>query len=462
MRFAVLAVSAAALTGCSWLGGSYSTPKYAQQVGCAPVATGGYAHAGYGHAGYGQAGYGYAQGPCGPVGYGLQSGATGFAGVTGYNGGVGAGAGATPGFVNYAQGYGAQGYAAQGYAAQGYAGGQMAAAPAMAGQGFAAQGFAGQGFASQGVAGQGFAAQGYAAQGATTLGGSAPFGSALSMQSAGGTFAAPGVQTVVGAPIYVPQPYASPYPVPLPANSPCCGGGSVNVGGAMPFGVEVFGGTEFDTGGKIFTKKSEGPPDGDYTIGIRVGSIDEIGYDDAFGQTKTLGGALTYDLSPSLTAIGSVSASRAEGQTVEDYTTVETGSWTNQVFTPDAGTAPRALDGTFSDLETTTIEAGLRQYYGHPLGLRPYLGVSAGIAHNNEVEFVQTYADTGAVYGSRTFVESGWSPTAAATLGAEIPVGPRAALGVETGIRWRDNMQTAAPSEDRVTIPVALRGRLSF
>jgi len=41
-------------------------------------------------------------------------------------------------------------------------------------------------------------------------------------------------------------------------------------------------------------------------------------------------------------------------------------------------------------------------------------------------------------------------------------LGHRAAIGVESGIRWRDNLKTNVDSEDRFSIPVKLRGRVSF
>jgi hypothetical protein len=230
----------------------------------------------------------------------------------------------------------------------------------------------------------------------------------------------------------------------------------------MPFGIERFAGTEFEASGNLLTKKSFGPPDGDFSIDTRVGAIDPIAYDDAFEGTKTIGAAITYDLSPNTTLLGSLAHGVAEGKTVNDYTTVQPGTWAGTTFTPAAGTTPRGLDGTFTDLETTTLEAGLRHYVGAPQGVRPYVGATAGFVHNGDVQFTQTYSDDGTYYGEREFIGSGWNPTASATLGAELALSPRAAVGVESGIRWRDDMNSSAPSEDRISIPLTLRGRLSF
>lgn len=449
MRLALLALSAAALTGCSWHGNSqHGAPhQWGVNPACQTVAgaPGAYGHqsSGYQHMSYG---YGGVAG-CATGAYGAAD--QGFHGAS-YQG-------------HASQGYGTLGNAPQGYTTQ------AAGAQYYAGQG---------GLTAQGVGGQSFGQQAYGFQGptATTLGAAAPYGAAVGMPSgagvgaaqsfsgqgfAGQSFAGGGVQTVVGAPIYVPQPYPAPYGVPQLRGQYCCGvtGGG---GGGMPFGVELFGGIEMDSSGKLFTKKSNGPPDGDYSIGIEVGEINPISYADAFGDTTTIGGALSYDVSRNTTILGAVSASSAEGQTVDNYTTVQTGSWSGTTFTPTAGSSPRALDGTFSDLDLLTVEAGLRQYFGHNPKLRPYVAGTAGISHNNDVEFVQTYADDGTLYGQRRFIDSGWNPTASAVLGTEVAVTPRAAIGVETGIRWRDNMSSVAESEDRISIPVTVRGRLAF
>lgn len=431
MRLAILALSAAALSGCSWLGGGGAQQGH-YAAGCYPASGGGYQQAGYQHQ------YGYAQGAgCAGGAYGVQS-----AGAGGYAGGYGAGHGATYA-AGSTGGYGA-GYQtdANGYQ---YGGGQS----------FAAQGYGGATYGAQ----SGYAYGG----GATTLGMNAPYGASTAQYGQ-----ASGVQTVVGAPLYVGQPY----PVPQMRGSANCGGygggynaggcGTVGGGGGMPFGVEVFAGTEFDASGNLFTKKSVGPPDGDFSIGTRVGSIDPISYDDAFGATTTLGVALSYDISPNTTVLGSIAHGEAEGQTVNGYTTVQPGTWSGTTFTPTAGSAARSVDGSFTDLTTTTLEAGLRHYVGAPRGLRPYIGATAGFVHNDNVQFSQTYSDDGTFYGEREFIQSGWNPTASATLGAEVAISHRAAIGVESGVRWRDNMKTLAPSEDRVTIPLTLRGRLSF
>jgi hypothetical protein len=258
------------------------------------------------------------------------------------------------------------------------------------------------------------------------------------------------VRNVVGAPIYVPQPYAAPYGVPQLRG----------VGAAMPFGFEVFGGTEVGVSGELFGGKSAGPSDGG---GGQAGAIEAFDYTDAFSDGFTVGGATTYDISRNTTLLASAGYSKQEGNAVS------TGSFQSGVydpvtsaFTPDVGSTERALVGQFDDLEQYTIEGGVRQYVGKNVGLRPYVGATAGVGYNTGVNLTQTYSDDGTLFNQQEFIDSGWRPTASGVVGAEMAVGPRGAIGVETGVRWRDNLKANSGGEDRISIPVKLRGRLSF
>ena len=484
MRLAVCALSAVLLSGCSWLGmGGQGSAGGAYGVNCAPSGTGfynasgacgvggGYGVAGYGN-GYGAGGVygaGYGTGAGYGAGAGFGTGAGYGAGYgTGYGAGYGTGAGFGAGTAGYGAGYGAGGFGAgQGFGAGYGAGtgfGTAGAGAGLVGAGLAANGVGG-GFGTQGFGVNGFGGA-YGANGAvTTLGTNAAFGSAVAGQNvvgtqfAGGQFVqGAGVQTIQGAPIYVPQPYPAYYGVPQ-----LRGFG----GAALPFGFELDGGTDFGIGGDVFTEKPAGPADEDESTGIRVSEIEAIGYDEAFGNSKSIGGTFGYDVSRSTTLLGRLGYSSAEGQTIDNYATVQEGSYSGGVHNP--GTNPeRAIDLTFSDLEQFSVEGGVRQYVGGGHAFRPYVGASAGFVHNNAVDIVQTYADgnaapTGSViYNEQEYISSGWSPTAAATLGAEVAVGPRAAIGVESGIRWSDKLDTNLDSESRWSVPLKLRGRVAF
>ena len=461
MRLAACALSAVLLSGCSWLGlggqsNGYGTSGGAYGAGCAPVQTASYGQygqtasygGGYGQdagcaggaygvgQGYGQAGQGYGQG------YG--------AGAQGYgSAGAGYGAGAYGAGANGASGYGQAGYGHAGYGQAGY--GQ--AGYGQAGYG---AGAIGAGLAAQGIGG-GYGANTVYGGGATTLGAGAPYGAAAYGGNVVGTQMSNGqyvngayVQNVVGAPIYVPQPYAQPYGVAQMRG----------VGAALPFGFEVFGGSEFGFSGDLVTAKEEGPSLGG---GGRAGAFDKISYSDAFSEGFNIGAETSYDISRNTTLLASAGYSKQEGQSV-DTGSFQSGTYSSAgVFTHDIGSStPRDLTGEFSDLEQYTLEGGVRRYVGHNMGFRPYVGASAGFAHNNNVDLTQTYNDDGTVFNEQQFIESGWRPTAAGVVGAEMTVGNRGSIGVETGLRWRDNLKAVSGGDDRLSIPVKLRGRLAF
>ena len=247
----------------------------------------------------------------------------------------------------------------------------------------------------------------------------------------------------------MPQPYPAYYGVPQLRG----------VGAALPFGFEAVGGTEFDIGGDIFQSKEAGPSSGGATG--RAGEIDDISYDDAFGDTYSIGGLFSYDVSRNTTVLGGGNYSTADGNSVS------TGSFEDGTFDAEGNftsTGPvRTLTGEYDDLNTYTIEGGVRQYVGGNQVLRPYVTGLGGFTYNEGVDLTQTHDDDGTIFNQQEFIESGWRPTAAGLVGAELAVGNRAAIGIESGIRWRDNLKTVSGgADDRWTIPVNLRGRVAF
>jgi hypothetical protein len=419
MRLALITVSAIALSGCTWFGGG--------------------AHSG-------SNGFnGHATAHCGPQGgysngYNLQAGC-GPAGGYGVSGGQ---------YAQQGTAYGQQGYAQQGYGQQGVQQG--------GGYGYGYTAGYAQGYGAQ-TAAQGL--RGSYGQQATTLGAAAPYGAAV----AGGQFGGANVQTVQGSPIYVNQPY----PVYGNAgNGGCAGGNGFGagcgvIGAAQPFGLEADIGTSFALSGNLVGSKPAGPASDGFgnpdltsgTTGSRVVSeLAAVSYGDAFSEAVELGLGATYDVGPSTTLIGRFGYAEANGRDVNIGSVTEGGE------TGD-------LIASFSDLETYTVEGGVRQYVGGfnngYTGLRPYVGASAGVAYNNDVDVIQS--STAFANGSdpaTQLIDSGWNPTAAAVVGAEWQVANSVALGVESGIRWQDNYDTALPSQDRWSVPVRLRGRVSF
>ncbi len=435
MRLALITVSAIALSGCTWFGGGAQS---------------------------GSNGFnGQANAHCGPQGgftngYNLQQGfqgqGCGSAGGYSVNGGQFAQQGAAYGQGGYAQA--GQG----GYTQAGYGGVQQGAGY---GYGYTA-GYA-QGYGAQtGVPGL---RGSYGGQQATTLGAAAPYGAAV-----GGQFAGANVQTVQGAPIYVQQPY------PAYGNAGCApagfnGGGCGVVGVAQPFGLEAGIGTDFFIAGDVFEGRDEFDPSGfglatDGNGGVIPGTTrfvsaqPSISYNSAFDDAVQYDLAATYDVSPNTTVLGRVGYSDANGNTVNLGQAFDT---TNATFNSPATATP--ILASFSDLEQVTIEGGVRQYVGGFgngfTGLRPYVGATAGAVYNDDVDVTQTSAAFAAAE-TIEFIDSGWNPTASVVAGAEWQVANSVAIGVESGIRWQDNLDTLTPSEDRWSIPVRLRGRVSF
>lgn len=433
MRLAVCALSAVLLSGCSWLGmGGNSSGHHGAGVygaNCGGYNTGG--------------AYGMSAGSCGGAGFDQ----------AGYG----------------QQGFGGQQFPGQGFNQQGFGGQQFAQ------QGYGQQGFDVSGFqgASQygGVtlpntysAGGGYntAALGLGAAGAygaagygqtTTLGANAPWGSAV-----GGSYGAQygqqfgtqgNVTTVAGAPIYVPQPYPAYYGAPQLRGVPV----AVSGGGAMPFGIEAGIGTNFFQNGDFVTAKPAGPASGSSTIS--VSATDAIGYKDAFKEGTHYDLAATYDLDRNTTVLGRFGYGKASGEIVETGTVTD-------------ATGTETLFAEFSDLEQMTIEGGVRRYFGgwnNPNGgLRPYVGAMGGFTHTDDVSLSQFSSGTILPNGSNVqpYVDGGWSPTAAGLVGAEWQVGRTTALGLETGIRWTDDLNTPNKTQDAISIPVRLRGRVSF
>ena len=479
MRLAACALSAVLLSGCSWLGmggqsNGYGTSGGAYGANCAPVQSAAYGQ--YGQAAsYGGA-YGY-DAACAGGSYGVAQGygaGAGFNGANGFGaggagfgqGGFGAGgAGFGPGgFGPGGAGFGQAGFGAGG---AGFGQGGFGAGGAGFGQGGFGPGVVSPGLAAQGVGG-GFAGNGaFGPGGVTTLGAGAPFGASafggnvVGTQLANGQFVnGAAVQNVVGAPIFVPQPFAAPFGVPQLRG----------VGAALPFGFEVFGGTEFDIDGTAFNGRERSPSDpgnGGASPGI-AGEFADVDFNDAFSDGYTIGGAATYDVSRNTTLLASASFSDKNGRTV-DSGSFQSGTFTTTPpnlanFTPDVGSVDRDLEASFTDLEQYTLEAGVRQYVGNGYGLRPYVGATGGFTYNNDVDITQTFTDTGEVFSpTGEFIDSGWRPTAAGIIGAELAVGPRAAIGVETGIRWRDGLKgDIVNNDDRFSIPLNLRGRVAF
>ncbi len=405
MRLAAITLSATLLSACSWNGDTYGQ-----------------------YEGYGQSGYYDAYGvPCVPqtANYGNN--------VYGYQG--------QPGCMPAGQ--------------MGYAGAQPLRG-------------------SYGVGQYGTVASPYgapSAMGATTLSAAAPYGAAL---NGGAVMASNNVTTVQGEPVYVAEPYAQPYYQPYVAASTGCaptscaptscvsapsGCSTKYVGGAMPWGLELFAGTAFDVDGDVFHGKEASANNTNLALATAEVVAPKVEYNDAFDTPITVGGALGYDFGPNTTLLGQVSYTQADGEDFE-FGTFQPGTY--DALGNFTATGPQeTIQASMGDLKQWTVEAGFRQYFGdYTSSIRPYIGATAGATHSKSVDIVQNSPTLGTV--TQEYIDSGWSPTASGIVGAEVALSNRMAVGIESGIRWTDDLDTNISSDDRITIPLQIRGRVAF
>ncbi len=487
MRLAVVALSTVLLSGCSWMGsgGGYGygdSYSYGQggAYGCAPMGGNAqFGNPGYGFAGGGAgcaggAGYNVAYGGAGAGMYGAGAGGgmygagagggmygagAGLRGAYGVNGygtglsgagagmygagsglyGAGAGVGGAGGGL-YGAGAGMYGAGAGMYGAGTGVGGGLGGVGGALGTGLAGvgTGLGGLGSGVTTLGGVGGAYPGYG--GVTTLNAASPYGAAV-----GGLQTLPGggtVQTIQGAPIYVPQPYPAYY------SAGSVGGFNTGgFGGALPFGLELGGGQDFNIDGNFFPGE-KGKTDA--VSLLTVSELAPIGYDDAFENSKGLDLTATYDVSQSTTLLARAGYSKADGNLLN-------------IGTVSDGVVTEDLYAEFSDLEQYTIEGGFRKYMGYPAGMRPYIGATAGFTKYDDVSLTQSSATLvdPSVF-TQTYADGGWAPTASGIVGAEWALGPRSGIGIETGVRWTEALDTNFISDDKISVPVRLRGRLSF
>ncbi|MEE9347668.1 MAG: hypothetical protein V3U82_05700 [Robiginitomaculum sp.] len=214
-------------------------------------------------------------------------------------------------------------------------------------------------------------------------------------------------------------------------------------------------GKDFTVGGDMFT--------GDQGHANILGqTLNSVNMNDAYDAGIRAAIGTSYALNPNRKITGQVVYNKAEGNTV---TLGQQGL--------------NALSGTFGDYESLGVEAGLRQYFtprvvGSNFGFRPYVEGKMGVAKVKDIDLTHSQAN---VVGATTteFYDGGWVPSVAGLVGVETIVAKRATIGLETGIRFSqgldsaDNLLTNSPQfggtnngGERWSVPVTLRGRYRF
>lgn len=172
----------------------------------------------------------------------------------------------------------------------------------------------------------------------------------------------------------------------------------------------------------------------------------DVGYKDAFKPGYRASVGIARDFRPNTTVMAKGFYSEAEG---EDGVVLATNGGGNVL-------------GNFSDYTSYGAELGLRQYLSPAqTRLRPFVGATIGAAFIDDIAI-----DNG---GPAVVInDAGWSATASATGGFEMPISPTASLALESGVRWsgaQDRSTIGAAFGDdnsRLSVPVTLRGRFRF
>lgn len=134
------------------------------------------------------------------------------------------------------------------------------------------------------------------------------------------------------------------------------------------------------------------------------------------------------------------------------------------------------LKGDLDDYEAYGLEVGLRQYFlpkAVPVlkSVRPYVEGRLGAARIDDIGLTNVQSTT--VNGVSTdladidLYDSGWTPTGAGLIGVETPLFDRMTLGLETGVRYNGDLDSAGSfiqgdSGNKWSVPVSLRGRYRF
>lgn len=136
------------------------------------------------------------------------------------------------------------------------------------------------------------------------------------------------------------------------------------------------------------------------------------------------------------------------------------------------------LTGGVSDYEAYGVELGLRQYFRPERALgtsfRPYLEGRLGATNVDDISITGARSD-GALLAGRDIelYEGGWVASAAGLIGIEAPLTRYSTIGLETGIRYTEDLDNSNDANNfglegvntgssRTSIPVMLRGRYRF
>ncbi|MDX2234353.1 MAG: hypothetical protein NW200_07630 [Hyphomonadaceae bacterium] len=239
--------------------------------------------------------------------------------------------------------------------------------------------------------------------------------------------------------------------------------GSVSVGAEFPVDGDVHGGAI----APVASLAALNPNLPAAAAELRIGSRS---FDDIYGEAAVVELEGAYGVGGDREVFGALRYVKADEGTVQVGT----------AFVP-ALSAELPVFGTFGDFESTSLEAGVRQYFGAG-ALRPYVAGRAGVAFVEEIRAsfrVPVPAGVGAepndialtnvpFYGDTTTVTAGFD------VGVSYDVSDRLSLIAETGLRYQGDLDgddaaigglglgSINEEGSRIAAPVTVKLRYAF
>jgi len=239
--------------------------------------------------------------------------------------------------------------------------------------------------------------------------------------------------------------------------------GSVNVGAELPLDGDVHGGAAA-TVASLAALNSNLPAT---SAQLR---IESRSYDDIYGNATTYGLEGRFGLEGDREVFAEVRRTEADGGSVQVGT----------AFVP-ALTATLPVNGTFDDFKSTTVEAGVRQYFGSGK-VRPYVAARAGVAFTDEIRASFRIPVPNGVgtepndvnLPNVPFYDASTTVSAGLDIGASWQVAERLSVSAEVGIRYRGDLDgndaaigglglaSINNDSDAISVPVSVKLSYAF
>ncbi|MFN9357041.1 MAG: hypothetical protein ACK55V_07330 [Alphaproteobacteria bacterium] len=239
--------------------------------------------------------------------------------------------------------------------------------------------------------------------------------------------------------------------------------GSVNVGAELPLDGDVHGGAA----ATVASLAALNPNLPATSAQLR---IESRSYDDIYGNATTYGIEGRFGLEGDREVFAELRRTEADGGSVQVGT----------AFVP-ALSATLPVNGTFDDFKSTTVEAGVRQYFGSGK-VRPYVAARAGVAFTDEIRASFRVPVPNGVgtepndinLNNVPFYDDSTTVSAGLDVGASWQVAERLSVSAEVGIRYRGDLDgndaaigglglaSINNHSDAISVPVSVKLSYAF